>query len=118
MLLLLMAAIGLLLIIKYGFIFNAPREYIKNKAFSINNNLGVYIEKLFSCSQCLGFWCGFVIFLLTNILEQSYHLLIYYSILFGFITSFVGNVTDMLMNLLDEKIFKLRQENESKTKEN
>lgn len=114
--LLLIAAIGFLLIVKYGFIFNVPREYIKNKAFSINKSLGKYVEKLLSCSQCLGFWCGFIIFLLTGILEHSYHLLIYYSILFGFITSFVGNLVDMLMGLLDEKIFKLQQENESKIK--
>ena len=97
--LLILAAIGLLLILKYGFIFSAPREFIKSKAYSINNALGLYIEKLLSCSQCLGFWSGFIIFLLTGILEQSYHLLLYYSILFGFITSFICNVVDMLMTL-------------------
>lgn len=115
--LLLIAAIGFLLIVKYGFIFSVPREYIKSKALSINKTFGKYIEKLLSCSQCLGFWCGFIIFLLTGILEQSYHLLLYYSVLFGFITSFVGNLVDMLMSLLDEKIFKIQKENESKTKE-
>ena len=115
--LLLISAIGLFLIVKYSFIFSIPREFIKNKAFSINNILGKYIEKLFSCSQCLGFWCGFIIFLLTGILEQSYHLIIYYSILFGFITSLLGNIIDMLMNLLDETIFKVQKENESKIKE-
>lgn len=115
--LLLIAAIGFLLIVKYGFIFSVPREYIKSKALSINKTFGKYIEKLLSCSQCLGFWCGFIVFLLTGILEQSYHLLLYYSVLFGFITSFVGNLVDMLMSLLDEKIFKIQKENESKTKE-
>lgn len=114
--LLILASIGLLLILKYGFIFSAPREFIKGKAYSINNTLGLYIEKLLSCSQCLGFWSGFIIFLLTGILEQSYHLLLYYSILFGFITSFICNVVDMLITLLDEKIFKLQNENESKIK--
>ena len=114
--LLILASIGLLLILKYGFIFSAPREYIKNKANSINNTLGKYIDTLLSCSQCLGFWSGFIIFLLTGILEQDYHLLIYYSVLFGFITSFICNIVDMLMMLLDEKIFKLQMENESKTK--
>lgn len=112
--LLLIAAIGFLLIIKYGFILNVPREYIKNKAFFINKTFGLYIEKLLSCSQCLGFWCGFIIFLLTGILEQDYNLLIYYSILFGFITSFIGNVVDMLITLLDETIYKMQKENESK----
>lgn len=117
-LLLITAAIGLLLIVKYGFILNVPREYIKNKAFSINKTIGLYIEKLLSCSQCLGFWCGFIIFLLTGILEQNYTLIIYYSILFGFITSFIGNVIDMLITFLDEKIYKLQKENESKANKN
>lgn len=112
-LLLIIAAIGLLLILKYGFIFDKPRKFIKDKAFSINNTLGIYIEKLLSCSQCLGFWCGFIIFLLTNILEQNYHYIIYYSILFGFITSLIGNIIDMLITYLDEVIYKIQ--NESKT---
>lgn len=113
--LLILAAVGMLLIIKYGFIFNIPREFIINKAFKINSILGEYIQKLLSCSQCLGFWCGFIIFLLTGILELQYHLLVYYSVLFGFITSLIGNVVDMLITYLDEKIFKLQKDNESKT---
>ena len=112
--LLILAAVGMLLIIKYGFIFNAPREFIINKAFNINSILGKYIQKLFSCSQCLGFWCGFILFLLTGILEHNYHLIIYYSILYGFITSLIGNVIDMLLTYLDEKIFSIQKENESK----
>lgn len=117
-LLLIVASVGLLLIIKYGFIFNSLRNFVKDKAFIINNTLGKYIEKLLSCSQCLGFWCGFIIFLLTNILEQNYHLILYYSILFGFIISFIGNIIDMFMTYLDEKIFKLQKENESKIDKN
>lgn len=105
----------MLLIIKYGFIFNAPREFIINKAFNISSILGKYIQKLFSCSQCLGFWCGFILFLLTGILEHDYHLIIYYSILYGFITSLIGNVIDILLTYLDEKIFSIQKENESKT---
>lgn len=115
-LLLLLSSIGLLLILKYGFIFNVPREFIKNKAFNINDSLGKYIEKLLSCSQCLGFWCGFTIFLLTKFLEQDFNLIIYYSLLFGFITSFFCNVIDMLITLLDEKIYSLQKLNESETK--
>lgn len=110
-----LAAVGMLLIIKYGFIFNAPREFIINKAIKINSTLGKYVQKLLSCSQCLGFWCGFILFLLTGILEHQYHLLVYYSILYGFITSLVGNVIDMLITYLDEKIFNLQKDNESKT---
>ena len=99
----------MLLIIKYGFIFNAPREFIINKAIKINGTFGKYIQKLLSCSQCLGFWCGFILFLLTGILELNYHLLVYYSVLYGFITSLAGNIVDMLITYLDEKIFKLQK---------
>lgn len=97
-------------ILKYGFIFESSRAFIKDKAKNINITFGTYIEKLLSCSQCLGFWCGFIIFLLNGILEQSYNLLIYYSILFGFISSFICYVCDLITEYLDEKIYNLRQE--------
>jgi hypothetical protein len=45
-----LASVGLMWIIKYGSIFNIPREYIK----SINSTL----KRLIDCSMCLGFWCG------------------------------------------------------------
>lgn len=115
-LLLLFAGVGLTLIIKYGFILQVPREWVKDKAHIINNNLGVYIEKLLSCSQCLGFWCGFIVFILNSISELSYDWIILNSILFGFATSFISNTVDMLLTLLDEKIFQLQRENESKIK--
>ena len=115
-LLLLLAGIGLTLIIKYGFILQVPREWVKNKARFISSILGTYVEKLLSCSQCLGFWCGFFVFLLNSISEQSYDWIILYSVFFGFATSFLSNSLDMLLTLLDEKIFKLQRENESKTK--
>lgn len=117
-LLLLLAGIGLTLIVKYGFILQVPREWVKNKAHSINPTFGLYIEKLLSCSQCLGFWCGFFIFLLYSLSEQSYDWIILYSVFFGFATSFLSNSLDMLLTLLDEKIFQLQHENESsETKE-
>lgn len=112
------AAIGLTMIVKYGFILNAPREFIKDKAININPILGKYISKLLSCSQCLGFWCGFIIFLLTGILEQRYELIIYYSVLFGFISSLCSNIVDMMLTYLDERIFKIQKENESEAKKN
>lgn len=113
---LLLAGIGLTLIVKYGFILQTPREWVKNKAHFISPTLGVYIQKLLSCSQCLGFWCGFFVFLLHSISEQSYDWIILYSIFFGFATSFLSNSLDMLLTLLDEKIFQLQRNNESKIK--
>lgn len=111
---LLIAAVGLTFILKYGFIFESSRNFIKNKAVNINKTLGLYIEKLLSCSQCLGFWGGFIIFLLNGILEQNYNLLLYYSILFGFISSITSYISDLLTEYLDEKIYKIKQENESR----
>ena len=116
-LLLLLAGIGLTLIIKYGFILQVPREWVKNKARSINATFGLYIEKLLNCAQCLGFWCGFFVFLLASLSEQSYDWLILYSAFFGFATSFLSNSLDMLLTLLDEKIFQLQRENDPKAKE-
>lgn len=116
-LLLLLAGIGLTLIVKYGFILQVPREWVKNKARFISPKFGLYIEKLLSCAQCLGFWCGFFIFLLNSVSEQSYNWIILYSAFFGFATSFLSNSIDMLLTLLDEKIFQLQRENEFKAKE-
>lgn len=116
-LLLLLAGIGLTLIVKYGFILQVLRELAKNKARSINPTFGLYIERLLSCSQCLGYWCGFFIFLLYSLSEQSYDWIVLYSVFFGFATSFLSNSFDMLLTLLDEKIFQLQCENESKTEE-
>jgi ABC-type dipeptide/oligopeptide/nickel transport system permease component len=111
---LLIAAIGLTFILKYGFIFESSRNFIKNKAININITLGLYIEKLLSCAQCLGFWSGFTIFLLTGILEQTYNLVLYYSILFGFISSFMSYLFDLVTEYIDERIYKLKYENEQK----
>lgn len=111
---LLIAAIGLTFILKYGFIFENSRNFIKNKAININETLGLYVEKLLSCAQCLGFWSGFTIFLLTGILEQSYNLILYYSILFGFISSFMSYLFDLITEYIDEQIYKLKYENEQK----
>lgn len=114
--LLILSAIGFTLIIKNSFLLSFPRAYIKAKASIINKTLGIYVEKLFSCSQCLGFWCGFILFLLYNLPELSYSCLIYNSILFGFISSVLSNITDMFMTFIDEKTFYIQQKNESKTK--
>ena len=113
--LLIIAAIGAMLIIKDGFIFESLRTIIKNKAFSINKTLGKYIDKLLSCAQCLGFWCGFLIYFIYSLSEQSYNNILLISLYFGFIVSFLGYTCDIILTLIDEKIFKLQKENEGKT---
>jgi len=45
-----LACIGLVWILKDSYIFHTPREYLKSKSGWLN--------RLLSCSQCLGFWVG------------------------------------------------------------
>lgn len=101
---LLLAAIGLTFILKYGFILNVPRDWLKGKS--------VYFKELLSCSQCLGFWCGLSIYFLANCLTGKMGLdLFVFSIFAGFINSFVASTVDMLIDFLDEKVVELRQKN-------
>ena len=104
---LLLASIGLTLILKYGFIFNAPREWIKSKS--------IYLKELLSCSQCLGFWSGFWICLITYLLQFSFSLTnLFYSILMGFASSFLSQVADLGIGLMDEKLYSLGKKNSDK----
>lgn len=47
-----LACLGLVWIIKDSYILKVPREYLKSKKN--------WLKELLSCSQCLGFWCGFL----------------------------------------------------------
>lgn len=102
---LLLAAIGLTFILKYGFILNVPRNWLKNKS--------VYLNELLSCSQCLGFWCGLIVYFIAGLTSDRVTIeLGIFSVLFGFLNSFIANATDMVMDLLDEKVVELRHKNE------
>jgi hypothetical protein len=48
-----LACIGLMCILKYGSILNIPRNFLTKRS--------AVLLDLFSCSLCLGFWCGVVI---------------------------------------------------------
>lgn len=100
---LLLAAIGLTFILKYAFILKAPRDWLKGK--------GVYLKELLSCSQCLGFWCGLGIYFLAGIVVQreiSLNLCVF-SLFFGFLNSFVANFVDIIVDIVDEFLFKMRK---------
>ena len=98
---LLSAAIGLTFILKYGFILNVPRNWLKGKS--------VYLKELLSCSQCLGFWSGLGVYFLAGFMTAGFSLsLCLFSVFFGFLNSFVANVTDMLVDIVDEKLFLMR----------
>jgi uncharacterized membrane protein YoaK (UPF0700 family) len=47
----LIAVVGLHWILKYGSILNHPRDFVRKVKL---------IDRLFSCSLCLGFWCGVI----------------------------------------------------------
>jgi hypothetical protein len=44
-------------ILKYGTILNVPRNIV----CKVN-----ILKELFSCSLCLGFWCGVIVYLITR----------------------------------------------------
>lgn len=98
---LLLAAIGLTFILKNSFILKEPREWLKGK--------GVYLKELLSCSQCLGFWSGLGVYFLAGFMTAGFSLsLCLFSVFFGFLNSFVANVVDMLVDIVDEKLFSMR----------
>ena len=53
----LISCVGLHWILKYGTILNVPRNIICKFGF---------LNSLFKCSLCLGFWCGVIVSIFTN----------------------------------------------------
>ena len=106
-LLLLLSAIGLTLILKWGYIFNIPRKWLKSKS--------EFFRELLSCSQCLGFWSGFLISLVTCLLQFNFDSLAIFScFLLGFASSFLSQVADLLIGLMDEKLYSMSNKNSNK----
>jgi len=78
--------VGLTFILKYGSIFNYPRKrLIKYRV----------LKELFECSLCLGFWSGFIIFMIGS---SHYHLL-------PFASAGVSWIADMIINILQSVEF-------------
>jgi hypothetical protein len=94
----LFSTIGLTLIITTSFIF----KNIRNKAKEINPILG----KLFSCSQCAGFYVALLIQFIILIHDRMiFHFTwvdLYY-ILYGFIGSLVSYIVYLLIKPLIDK---------------
>lgn len=106
-LILLLASIGLTLILKYGYIFNIPRDWLKNKS--------VFLKELLSCSQCLGFWSGFFIGLAYSVSLLNFSLFAgLFCFLLGFASSFLSQVADLGIGLMDEILFAKTKQNDSK----
>lgn len=56
------SCVGLMWILRYGSILNSPRKLLcKVHVFN----------ELFKCSLCLGFWCGVIIAICSNYIEQN-----------------------------------------------
>lgn len=84
-----LACIGLVWILKDSYIFYAPREYLKSKS--------KYLERLLSCSMCLGFWVG--VFLSSLIYLESLCLnlnLLYYPFAVSAFCWFFDSLLDLI----------------------
>lgn len=98
MLSLVLASVGLMFILKYGTILNKPR--------SILCRISV-LDKLFKCSLCLGFWCGFIIALCEYIIYKNHY--IYLPLISAGVCWMLDNLNDCLQRIdvvLEDIFFK------------
>lgn len=99
-----LSSLGLVWILKDSYIFFAPREYLKSKS--------KYLERLLSCSMCLGFWVGVLLSLLVYL--DSYCLslnLIYYPFSVSAFCWFFDSLLDLIQ--YQSALSKNKFENES-----
>jgi hypothetical protein len=84
-----LACIGLVWILKDSYIFYAPREYLKSKS--------KYLERLLSCSMCLGFWIGVFISFLIYLESPCLNLnLLYYPFAVSAFCWFFDSLLDLI----------------------
>ena len=86
-----LSIIGLTFILKYGSIFNYPRNELRK--------LSPYFEELFKCSLCLGFWSGLIIGLTSK--ENL--------LLFPFYGAAISFFADHFLELIQTAISKLER---------
>lgn len=95
-------SLGLLFILKYGYILQKPRNFLKDSCNLLNEFL--------SCCMCMGFWVGLILSLTyTYLLGLIDTLMIFHCIMFGFQISFIGFFSDILLEALDEIIDRLKR---------
>lgn len=98
----LMASIGLVWIIKDSLIFKSPRNYISSKS--------KWLEELFSCSQCLGFWVGLALaYFEYRFIGFDFHLLYLPFICSGFCW-FLDSALDLIQ---EASVYFAKKRNES-----
>lgn len=86
-----LSIIGLTFILKYGSIFDFPRNELRK--------LGPYFEELFKCSLCLGFWSGLIVGLTSK--ENL--------LLFPFYGAAISFFADQFLELIQTAISKLER---------
>lgn len=97
----LLACVGLMWILKDSYILNRPRKYLKSKA--------KWLDKLLSCSMCLGFWVGVLLSVFQFYVLKDPTNIYYYPLASSAFCFF----TDVLMDVMQEVWVRLKTERES-----
>lgn len=91
---LIIPCLGLLFILKYGYILQKPRNFLKDSCKLLNEFL--------SCCMCMGFWVGFFVSgIYVFMLGLMDVMMIFHCVMFGFMISFIGFFADVFLELLD-----------------
>ena len=96
---LIIPSLGLLFILKYGYILQKPRNFLKDSCNLMNEFL--------TCSMCMGFWVGLILSLIYSLFVISApftFVILFNSIMFGFMISFIGFFSDVTLEVMDEII--------------
>lgn len=102
MLMNLLAALGLVWIIKDSYILKIPREYLKSKS--------KHLQEFLSCSLCLGFWAGVLLSFFDYFLLKKYCLsIILYPLSTAAFCWFFDSTLDMIQEIWVS--FKKQREN-------
>ena len=84
-----LACMGIVWIIKDSYLLYSPREYLKSKS--------QYLNKLLSCSMCLGFWFGVLLSFLIYLDSLFFSLnLLYYPFAVSAFCWFFDSVLDLV----------------------
>lgn len=98
----LLAALGLLFIVKDSTILRRPREWAKS--------LHPLLRTLLECPQCLGFWCGLAVGGLHSLHGgAALGTALVGAVLCALSTSLLGMFANYLLDILDEHLFRLRK---------
>lgn len=103
---LIIPSLGLLFILKYGYILQKPRNFLKDSCNLMNEFL--------TCCMCMGFWVGLIVSLIYSIFIISLpfnFILLFNSIMFGFMISFIGFFSDVTLEVMDAIIDYLKKDN-------